>query len=167
MERTRRTGLVTSLIMFDLDHFKRVNDTLGHEAGNTALKWISKLIRENIRIIDIPCRYGGEEFTIILPGIRLGQAVSAAERLRFSLEANLVVLEGISRRLTASFGVEAYDINDNFSVREFIKKADAYLLEAKQNGRNRVCSNKDHLEAELTEVTRDERESLMLISSAT
>jgi diguanylate cyclase (GGDEF)-like protein len=166
MERTRRTGLVTSLIMLDLDHFKRVNDTLGHEAGNSALKWISRLIRENIRRIDIPCRYGGEEFTIILPGIRLGQAVQAAERLRSSLESNPVVLEGESRRLTASFGVESYDIRDNLSVEEFIKRTDSYLLEAKEKGRNRVCSNQDYPAAEWTEVTTDERESLMFISSA-
>ncbi len=137
VERTARTGLPTSLVMIDLDHFKRVNDTYGHQIGNEALKMASLVFQTSTRIIDVPCRYGGEEFAIILPGTDLPGAVRAAERLRSVLEASRLPLEsGGELSLTASFGVASTDQAQDPEA--LIALADSYLLAAKERGRNRV-----------------------------
>ena len=167
MERTRRSGLYTSLIMLDLDHFKKLNDTYGHEVGNKALKWVCNILRSNLRRIDVPCRYGGEEFTIILPGIRLSQAVRATERLRIDIDNKPIPVGEGKIKITASFGVDTYEGKKEIPVGDFIKRADNYLLEAKENGRNQVCYNRKKIEDEMTEVTSKERESLLFYSSHT
>ena len=160
MERTRRTGLTTGLIMSDLDHFKRINDIHGHECGNKALQWLSSIWRENLRRIDMACRYGGEEFVIILPGTRLPQAIHAAERLRLALENSPIKLNGKRVRLTASFGVDSYRGRKKLSVEKFIKRADRFLLEAKTKGRNRVCYDEDKITVAMEGLTHEEREAL-------
>ena len=86
MERTRRSGLSTGLIMADLDHFKRINDAHGHQNGNLALKWVTRIWKSSIRKIDIPCRYGGEEFVLLLPETVQSGAVDVAEKLRKCIE---------------------------------------------------------------------------------
>lgn len=160
MERTRRTGLPTSLIMIDLDYFKRVNDTYGHQAGDEALKWTSQMWRQNVRRIDIPCRYGGEEFCVILPGTRLLAAKRAAKRLQTALIDSPVELQGRKVPLTASFGVDTYTTLEELTVQSFLKRADRYLLEAKVNGRNQICSQKPKSAKLTPEVTMDERSAL-------
>src|SRR4030042_1755672 len=160
MERTRRTGLPTSLMMIDLDHFKRVNDTFGHQAGDEALKFASWVWRKNLRRIDITCRYGGEEFAIILPGTRLHTAVRVAKRLQAALQNAPVVRHGRKVRLTARFGVDAYTPRQELTVRAFIKRAHRYLLEATFKGRNRVCYQKPETAKQTLEVTMDERSAL-------
>jgi diguanylate cyclase (GGDEF)-like protein len=160
MERTRRSGLPTSLIMIDLDYFKRVNDTYGHQAGDEALKWASRVWRQNLRRIDIPCRYGGEEFTVILPGTRLQAALRAAKRLQNALVKSPVQLPGIKIHLTASFGVDAFTARDDLTVRGFLKRADRYLFEAKVQGRNQICSQQPEATKRTPEVTIDERSAL-------
>lgn len=159
-ERTRRMGLPTSLIMIDLDHFKRINDTYGHQAGDEALKWASHLWRKNLRRIDILCRYGGEEFAVILPGTRLNAAVRAAKRLQKALENSPVTLLGRNVALTASFGVDTYLPKEELTSRAFIKRTDHYLLEAKIKGRNQVCCRKPEKSKETMEVSVDERAAL-------
>jgi two-component system cell cycle response regulator len=159
-ERTRRTALPTSLIMVDLDHFKRVNDTYGHQAGDEALRWASHVWRQNLRRIDILCRYGGEEFAIILPGTRLTAAVRAAKRLQVALEKSPVKLPGRDVPLTASFGVDTYLHTEELTVRAFIRRTDRYLLEAKIKGRNQVCCRKPEKAKETLEVSIDERAAL-------
>jgi len=161
MERTRRTGLLTGLIMLDMDHFKQINDTLGHDAGNQVLQRVGDILHGNLRRIDIPCRYGGEEFAVILPGTRLPQAIRVAERLRVDLENLPVEIDNKRVRLTASFGVDAYNGQGNISNEDFIKKADHFLLEAKVKGRNQVCYDESKVRIEATEVTGEERESLL------
>jgi diguanylate cyclase (GGDEF)-like protein len=160
MERTRRTGLPTSLIMIDLDFFKRINDTYGHQAGDEALKWVSLVWRKNLRRIDIPCRYGGEEFAMVLPGTRLQAALRAAKRLQTALSNSPVQLGGRQVFLTASFGVDSFTAREEVTVRSFVKRADSYLLEAKIKGRNRICSQKPENVQRTPEVTVDERIAL-------
>ncbi len=157
MERTRRNRQPTSLIMLDLDHFKQVNDTWGHEVGNQALIQVSNVIRENLRKMDIPCRFGGEEFTIILPGTALPQAIHVAERLRSSIEAQPLEIDGKTIPLSASFGVEHYRSGIDLTVDEFIHLTDGYLYQAKQNGRNQIAHPRVQPQ---TEVSVDEKAAL-------
>ena len=165
MERTRRTGLPLSLIMADLDRFKRVNDKYGHEVGNRALVHATVLWKRFLRRIDILCRYGGEEFVAVLPGTRLGHAAVAAERLRAGLESHPLYLNGERIVLTASFGVDCYLGGENSTAREFLVRADRALLEAKGGGRNRVCLDEGKLGAVPTEVSPEERDALIAASS--
>lgn len=165
MERTRRTGLPTGLIMLDLDYFKRVNDTYGHPGGDEALKWTTGLWRDNLRRIDIPCRYGGEEFSVILPGTRHSVAIRVAKRLQTVLQNSPLLLLGQQVTLTASFGVDTFTSNEELSVRAFIKRTDHYLLEAKVKGRNLVCYRRPEPAKQTPEVTVDERAALSGMSA--
>lgn len=160
MERTRRTMLPTSLIMADLDHFKSVNGAYGHEAGNSALSLVGKVLRESIRIIDIACRYGGEEFALILPSTSLVQSANIAERLRLIINSSPVFLNDQPVTLTASFGVAVFSYNDDWTVSEFVNRADGLLYHAKYSGRNRVCAQKVAPVIPDTGVTLDEKELL-------
>lgn len=159
MERTRRSGQPTSLIMFDLDYFKDINDDYGHEAGNTVLTHVADIVRKTLRRLDIPCRYGGEEFTIILPDTSLTDGILLANRLRVIIEASTIVYEGKELKVTASFGVDRYGTGDPRTDKEFIEKVDGFLYRAKDEGRNRVC----HVtEADQSYgVSNDEKDALM------
>ena len=161
MERTRRTGMPLSLVMADLDRFKRVNDRYGHEAGNQALMHATVLWNRLLRRIDVLCRYGGEEFVAVLPGTRLGQAAVAADRLREGLENHPFTFEGDRIVLTASFGVDCFLGGENLTPRQFLARADQELLRAKGAGRNRVCLDESRLTAPPTEVSVEEREALV------
>ena len=119
-------------------------------------------MRNNLRRIDIPCRYGGEEFAIVLPGVRLSQALVAAERLRSVLANTPAVIDGRDVSLTASFGVEVFRAQDNLSAYDLIKRADDFLREAKAKGRNRVCYEEDKVAGAPTEVTKEERAALFI-----
>jgi diguanylate cyclase (GGDEF)-like protein len=160
MERTRRTGLPTGLIMIDLDHFKSINDNYGHENGNTALISATQLWQTQIRRIDIPCRYGGEEFAIIIPGTQFAMTIRIAERLRSILGATPLALNGQNISLTASFGVDCFQSDEPVTLDEFVDRTDQYLLKAKRNGRNRVCYDEDRLNHYATEISKDERMQL-------
>lgn len=127
------------LIMADIDHFKAVNDTFGHRAGDAVLRQFAELLSANVRTTDIVARYGGEEFSLILPKAPLGNGLEIAERARAAVQANLWAnFENCERlTLTASFGIA--DIRDGEHPNDLIKRADAKLYEAKTNGRNRVA----------------------------
>jgi two-component system cell cycle response regulator len=139
MERTRRTGLPTGLIMLDLDHFKRLNDTYGHHFGDAVLVRVAVLLKENVRKLDAPCRYGGEEFALILPGTRLPHALRMAVRLKDTIAQSLKEPRGASGRLTASFGVETFTGRQDMTSNDFLRQADRWLFLAKARGRNTVC----------------------------
>lgn len=139
MQRSNRTGLSTILIMVDLDFFKKVNDEWGHEGGNRALQLTASIFRQELRAFDISCRYGGEEFALILPQTALPMAVRVAERVRLAIQNTPVDFADKQFRITASMGVGVYQIHDNLSFEGFVDSADQYLYQAKQNGRNQVC----------------------------
>ncbi len=160
IERTRRTGLPTGLIMVDLDHFKQINDTYGHENGNIALAAAARIWKDQLRKIDTPCRYGGEEFVIILPNTKIHDAIRVAERLRAELAAATIKLNMESVRLTASFGVDEIREGDDLTAEASIHRVDMYVLDAKKEGRNRVCYDRRKVARPVTEVTAAERESL-------
>ncbi|MCB1759235.1 MAG: GGDEF domain-containing protein [Gammaproteobacteria bacterium] len=161
LERTRRTGRPTALIMVDLDHFKRVNDEWGHEAGNEALKHCAVLMRQVLRKVDIPCRYGGEEFALLLPATELPHAVAVADRLRRAIEGAPVEYAGISFQLTASMGVEVCGKGDELTSGQLLERADELLYQAKLGGRNRVCHREYELLKPRGQVSRDEKDELM------
>ena len=139
MERTRRSGQPTCLIMCDLDRFKDINDLHGHEMGNLVLAHVSSLIRKTIRRLDIPCRYGGEEFALILPDTTLRQGVRFANRLRLIIESSPTKSADGPLPVEASFGVDVYTRGEELSEKEFTERVDGYLYAAKQSGRNQVC----------------------------
>ncbi len=134
----QQVGGLVSVIMLDIDHFKTVNDTHGHKAGDTLLHRIASLLSQNTRAQDILARYGGEEFIIAVPGMNADNAVALAERLRMSISAFEEVYDGHSIKVTASFGVACDAIGPDFDTELLIKDADAALYEAKSSGRNAV-----------------------------
>jgi diguanylate cyclase (GGDEF)-like protein len=159
MERTRRTGAATGLIMLDLDHFKRLNDTFGHQYGDAVLQAVGRFLQRSVRTLDIPCRYGGEEFALILPGARLIQALRLAERLRVALP-DAVAGDARALPLSASFGVAAYNHRDDLTSEGFVHLADTALLEAKSRGRNLVCCPGSGADSADPEVGAAERSAL-------
>ncbi|MFK5925198.1 MAG: diguanylate cyclase [Desulfuromusa sp.] len=122
-----------SLIMLDLDHFKRVNDKFGHSAGDQVLKRLCRLIRGLIRQGDLLIRWGGEEFILLLPATALEEAVPFAERVRLEVEQEAFPMVG---QITISLGVAQFQKGD--SIDALLKRVDNALYQAKQNGRNRV-----------------------------
>ena len=160
MERTRRTKLPTGLVMIDLDHFKSVNNLYGHECGNMVLGQFGKILKDNVRVIDVPCRYGGEEFAVILPGASLRQSTRIAERLRENIRSNPVPFGENSIKITASFGVAVFRFGDECTLGEFLNKADRLLYEAKNTGRDRICAEEPDAVVIPDEVTVGEKAAL-------
>ncbi len=138
MERTRRSSQSLALIILDIDYFKQFNDRWGHELGNQALIHVSRLMMDAIRKLDFACRFGGEEFAIVLPATDLTQALSVAERLRETIETNPMEVGANPIFLTASLGVDVFTPGDTESPQAFIERVDAWLYLAKNEGRNRV-----------------------------
>ncbi|MCM8784080.1 MAG: sensor domain-containing diguanylate cyclase [Candidatus Omnitrophica bacterium] len=129
-----------SLIMLDIDDFKNYNDTLGHQAGDKVLQEIGDIIRQNVRRNDWACRYGGEEFAIILPQISKEDTLKFAERLRNQIELHKFPHEEVQpkQKITVSIGIATFPA-DASNKDELIYKADMAMLEAKKKGRNRTC----------------------------
>jgi diguanylate cyclase (GGDEF)-like protein len=127
--------------LIDADYFKKYNDAHGHLAGNDALKRIATLIRNNTRAGDVACRYGGEEFVVILPDTGKQQALQVAERIRKMVEKEIFPGEEVlpSQKLTVSIGVATFP-EDGEGKDELIKKADDTMYEAKLRGRNCVVA---------------------------
>lgn len=136
--RHTRYGNVSSLIMFDIDHFKKINDTYGHPAGDRVIQQVAEVVRQHVRDSDICGRYGGEEFTILLPDTDKAGGRILAERLRQSIEAMVVEHEGKLVQVTISLGVA--DLSRPASeYKELIEWSDQALYAAKRGGRNRVA----------------------------
>jgi diguanylate cyclase (GGDEF)-like protein len=138
--RAQRYHHSLSLIMFDVDHFKNYNDTLGHPAGDIALKKIAMILKSTIRKSDLAVRYGGEEFCVILPEEDISGALEFGERLRRKIEEQQFDKEEVqpAGKLTISLGVASFP-DDAESTQDLLDKADAALYHAKAQGRNRIC----------------------------
>ncbi len=137
-ERIQRTGSACSVCMADLDHFKRINDTYGHEAGDRVLEAVSDYFVRNLRRYDQVCRYGGEEFVLMLPNTSAESAYPVIDRLRRGLaETPIAVSENERIYITASFGIAA--LAPDQDVAESIGHADNAMYEAKRAGRDKVC----------------------------
>lgn len=126
-----------SLIMTDIDHFKKVNDVHGHQAGDYILKQVAEVLKKSFRKTDIVCRYGGEEFLIILPATDLKGTAAAAEKLRANVEAERIEFEGTHIPVTISLGIAEVNIGAE-TYNETIARADQALYTAKRDGRNQV-----------------------------
>jgi diguanylate cyclase (GGDEF)-like protein len=136
--RAKRTGAPVSFILLDIDHFKRLNDTYGHNAGDMVLKGLAVKLMEALRDYDIACRYGGEEFLVVSPETDLEQAYKLAERLRMTIAATAFSAEAQDISITVSIGVA--QLQDDDSIETVISRADAALYQAKNRGRNRVMA---------------------------
>lgn len=135
-------------IMTDIDYFKIVNDTYGHAAGDLVLKVVAKIVRSQLREYDIAGRYGGEEFSIILPFTKIEEAQKVAERLRKTIESKVIDISKVNNesetkeiKITMSLGV--YQMQDGDDDSDLMKKADKALYQAKNTGRNKVVINYD------------------------
>jgi two-component system, cell cycle response regulator len=137
-EHARRLNEPFSCVMCDIDRFKSVNDTHGHQAGDAVLKQFARILRGEVREIDRAGRYGGEEFMLLLPGTVLDAAVTLAERVRKQVEANTFTFDNTSICRTASFGVSAWPHPRVQGCDALVRAADEALYVAKERGRNRV-----------------------------
>ena len=131
-----------SILLIDIDHFKKFNDTYGHQTGDFVLKEFARLLQENIRKYDTLARYGGEEFVIILPETAAEDAFAVAEKLRAIIFSAALADNRETYHVTASFGLACSkpSVEDNFTKSAFISRADEALYEAKEKGRNKVVA---------------------------
>lgn len=136
--RAHREGYPLSLVMLDVDHFKAINDTYGHRAGDEMLRLLARLLQGDVRHEDVPCRYGGEEFLVLLPKMSAAAAHDKAERWREALARSSLTCDGQILRVTASIGVASYP-DHGVTPDELTREADAALYRAKRAGRDRVA----------------------------
>ncbi|MFE8069552.1 diguanylate cyclase [Marinobacteraceae bacterium S3BR75-40.1] len=136
-ERFRRYQHACALVMFDIDHFKKVNDTYGHQAGDEVIRKTADILRQNLRQTDLAGRYGGEEFAVILPETDARGAQIFCERVRQSIEECVVDTRAGDITYTISMGISALD-NEVKDYNEWLEQSDQALYQAKENGRNQV-----------------------------
>ena len=129
-----------AILMLDIDFFKRFNDTYGHDCGDFVLKQVAFLIKSNLRETDLACRYGGEEFTVMLDKTKKDDALAIAERIRLAVEQCDFVFNDRTMKVTVSCGISVFDYKKNpISIpQQLVKQADQGLYMSKHNGRNRV-----------------------------
>ena len=137
MERSRRSGSDLAVVLADIDHFKRVNDTYGHLAGDSILRDLSRRMLENIRPYDFIGRYGGEEFLLVMPGLPLKDPHARLRELLGAISRESFAIEGHAVHITSSFGAAWFD-HTTLVVEDPIRRADEALYRAKASGRNCV-----------------------------
>jgi len=138
-ERAKRYESVFTVLMIDLDYFKRVNDTYGHQAGDTVLRTISDTMRLSLRLSDIIGRIGGEEFAVLLPETELSSAMIIGDRLRNRVESLEIPHRESGIKITISIGASPSS-GDDMSIDDVLQRSDSALYRAKENGRNRIYS---------------------------
>jgi diguanylate cyclase (GGDEF)-like protein len=138
LARTQRQAKPAGVIMADLDHFKQINDTLGHAAGDAVLKEVARRLKSDLRIYDVAGRYGGEEFLLVLPGCDLHNATRRADQIRRLVGKEVITTSSGTRSVTVSMGVAVTNCTPDLTVEMILQHADAALYRAKKAGRNRV-----------------------------
>jgi two-component system, cell cycle response regulator len=136
----RRHGRALSLLAFDVDHFKRVNDTHGHPVGDYVLRRLAEIVGGSIRSEDVFARIGGEEFVVLIRDVAMGGAIECAERLRCAVERTVFETGGVRIPVTVSIGVATLQSALHSSPKALVESADRALYEAKHTGRNCVCA---------------------------
>lgn len=150
MDRSKRSGIPTSLVLADVDNFRAINDEQGREAGNILLKQVADICRGEVRTTDVVCRYGGEMFAIVFPETHLNLAVKVADRIRQQIADTPLQLEDKEIKVTVSMGASVYVKTSVIDLVDFVDSVDKFVFEAKQSGRNCIC----HIDfAELRSVT--------------
>ena len=145
LERAQRTKRPIAFLMFDIDHFKQVNDTYGHPAGDAVLRSVADIARSTVRHIDRVGRIGGEEFFVVLPESDRENALAAAERLRSAIAAHAFAVGAKYIAVTVSLGVAVSPVGSNTqSFNDYLAAADAALYDAKNSGRNRVVVSEEN-----------------------
>ncbi len=136
--RGEREHSPLGIILSDIDHFKSVNDTLGHLYGDEALREVGRRLRDQLRIYDSVGRYGGEEFLVILPNCNWENTIARANEIRESIASAPVIYSGVEQQITMSMGISVAELDAKTSAEALLKHADSGLYAAKANGRNRV-----------------------------
>lgn len=163
MARTQRTGQTCTLMMMDLDDFKSINDTFGHDVGDRVLSQMGAAVLRNIRPPDFACRFGGDEFAIIMPASQLIDGMGVAKRIQSSLaNPESGQYPEIGRRLSGSFGLAAYESFSKMSADDFFKQADLKMYEAKKAGKNNIFCDHPSI-TEKSAINKTEREALSQI----
>ncbi len=142
--RALRMNTPLSITLFDIDFFKKFNDTFGHEAGDVVLKTVAKLVENKVRKSDVWARWGGEEFILALPDTNGAEALRISDGLRLLIEGHHVAYEGNQLNITVSAGISTYDGIDAMKIDEIVKEADNALYTSKKAGRNRVTLFRDN-----------------------
>ncbi|HET7838524.1 MAG TPA: diguanylate cyclase DgcA [Rectinemataceae bacterium] len=140
MEHSSMSGRPLSVIMIDIDFFKKFNDVYGHNCGDAVLKQVAKLLQACIRGMDLAARYGGEEFCVLLPDTDRERALIIAERIRKTIAETPSVYEGERLWVTVSLGLAQYIPGRDISGKSLIDRADRALYQSKQSGRDRICA---------------------------
>jgi diguanylate cyclase (GGDEF)-like protein len=138
METSAIGGQPLSVIMIDIDYFKKFNDTYGHSCGDAVLKQVARLIQNSIRNEDLAARYGGEEFCLLLPDTDKNQAFHIANRILENVGDMTIEYEALALQVTISLGIAEYDVQRDISGKSLIDRADKALYRSKQEGRNRI-----------------------------
>jgi two-component system cell cycle response regulator len=141
VRRASHGGDQVSVLLIDIDHFKKINDSYGHDVGDEVLREFAVRLASNVRAIDLPCRYGGEEFVVVMPDTKLSDAERIAERIRLHVAGSPFRVAGGAEMLsvTISIGVAA-TMGEGDAPERVLKRADGAVYEAKASGRNRVIS---------------------------
>ena len=153
-----RTGTPLSIIMLDIDHFKKVNDSYGHKAGDDVIRFLSRTIKNNIRKVDIAARYGGEEFVVLLHNTNVEGAARLAEKIRILVQDASINADGSQLNITSSFGVSSYP-SISLSAGQLVKDADTALYYSKENGRNMFKIYSKELEQTANNKNEDDQDN--------